>query len=182
MIVDKWFVDKGPRLWQTRQGRSSSSTPAPCRVLKCLRSADARVQVVSDDARALGGYRARRAWGQDVRKAEKDKERANKVAQQVRRAVALTAELAAQSDKKVSAVVCDQTPRLCGELAGHFEAPNTGAGGSRPPGHNDAGPVLHKPPQARARPRSVFFLRWTAASLPTGGLRGSRRRSATRIS
>ena len=89
---------------------------------------DARVEVVNDDARAQGRYRARRAWGQDAWKAEKDKERANKVAQQVRRAAALTAELAAQSEKKTAAV-CDQPPGL-GELAGHIEAPNMGAGGS----------------------------------------------------
>ena len=62
--------------------------------------------------------------------AEKDKEKANKVAQQVRRAAALTAELAAQSEKKTAAV-CDQPPGL-DELAGHIEAPNMGAGGSHP--------------------------------------------------
>ena len=56
--------------------------------------------------------------------AEKDTEKANKVAQQVRRAAALTAELAAQSEKKIAAV-CDQPPGL-DELAGHIEAPNMG--------------------------------------------------------
>ena len=40
----------------------------------------------------------------------------------MRRAAALTAELAAQSEKKTAAV-CDQPPGL-GELAGHIEAPN----------------------------------------------------------
>ena len=79
-------------------------------MLKLKIGTDARVQVVND-ARAQGGYRARRAWGQDVWKAEKDKERANKVAQQVRRAAALTAELATQSEKKTAAV-CDQPPGL----------------------------------------------------------------------
>ena len=52
------------------------------------------------------------------------------MAQQVRRAAALTAELAAQSEKK-TATVCDQPPGL-DELAGHIEAPNMGAGGSHP--------------------------------------------------
>ena len=52
------------------------------------------------------------------------------MAQQVRRAATLTAELAAQSEKK-TAVVCDQPPGL-DELAGHIEAPNMGAGGSHP--------------------------------------------------
>ena len=46
----------------------------------------------------------------------------------MRRAAALTAELAAQSEKKTAAV-CDQPPGL-DELAGHIEALNMGAGGS----------------------------------------------------
>ena len=48
----------------------------------------------------------------------------------MRRAAALTAELAAQSEKKTAAV-CDQPPGL-DELAGHIEAPDMGAGGSHP--------------------------------------------------
>ena len=48
----------------------------------------------------------------------------------MRQAAALTAELAAQSEKK-TAVVCDQPPGL-DELAGHIEAPNMVAGGSHP--------------------------------------------------
>ena len=82
---------------------------------------DALVQVVSDDARAQGRYRARRAWGRSAWKEEKDKERVNKVAQQVRRAAALTAELAAQSEKEVSAV--------CNHPLGLFSAkpPATGS-------------------------------------------------------
>ena len=44
--------------------------------------------------------------------------------------MALSAELAAQSEKKTAAV-CDQPPGL-DELAGHIEAPNVGAGGSHP--------------------------------------------------
>ena len=69
---------------------------------------DAWVQVVNDDARAQGGgYRARRAWRRDTWKAERDKEKANKVAQQVKRAAALTAELATQSEEKTAAV-CDR--------------------------------------------------------------------------
>ena len=91
---------------------------------------DAWVQVVNDDARAQEGYPARRAWGRDTWKAERDKEKANKVAQQVKRAAALTAELATQSEDKTAAV-CDRPPGL-DELAGHIEAPNMGAGGSHP--------------------------------------------------
>ena len=70
---------------------------------------DAWVQVVNDDARAQEEYRAERAWERDTWKAERDKGKANKVAQQVRRTAALTAELAAQSQKKTAAV-CDQSP------------------------------------------------------------------------
>ena len=79
--------------------------------------------MVNDDARAQGEYRARRAWGRGAWKAERDRENANKVAQQVRRAAALTAELAVQSEKKTAAV-CGQ-PKGLDELARHIEASNT---------------------------------------------------------
>ena len=131
VIVDKWFVDKGFGFGKTPTGQVvfiHASAVQGAEVLTI--GTDARVEVVNDDARAQGRYRARRAWGQDAWKAEKDKERANKVAQQVRRAAVLTAELAVQSEKKTAAV-CDQPPGL-DELAGHIEAPNMGAGGSHP--------------------------------------------------
>ena len=51
------------------------------------------------------------------------------MAQQVRRAAALTAELVAQSEKMAS-VVCDPPRRLRDELAEHIEAPNMEAVGS----------------------------------------------------
>ena len=124
VIVDKWFVDKGFGFGKTPSGQIvfiHASAVQGAEVLKI--GTDARVEVVNDDARAQEEYRARRAWGQDAWKAEKDKERANKVAQQVRRAAALTAEL-----------VCDQPP---------VEAPNMGAGGSHPPGRNDARSMGH---------------------------------------
>ena len=131
VIVDKWFVDKGFGFGKTPTGQVvfiHASAVQGAEVLEI--GTDARLEVVNDDARAQGVCRARRAWGQDAWKAEKDKERANKVAQQVRRAAALTAELAAQSEKKTAAV-CDQPPGL-DELAGHIEAPNMRAGGSHP--------------------------------------------------
>ena len=127
VIVDKWFVDEGFGFGKTPTGQSvfiHASAVQGAEVLKI--GTDAGVQVVNDDARAQGGIEpAQGAW-----KAEKDKERANKVAQQVRRAAALTAELAVQSEKKTAAV-CDQPPGL-DELAEHIEAPNMGAGGSHP--------------------------------------------------
>ena len=131
LVVDKWFVDRGFGFGKVPTGEIvfiHASAVVGAEVLTI--GTDAWVQVVNDDARAQGGYRARRAWGQDVWQAEKNKEKANKVAQQVRRAAALTAELAAQSEKKTAAV-CDQPPGL-DELAGHIEAPNMGAGGSHP--------------------------------------------------
>ena len=131
LVVDKWFVDRGFGFGKVPTGEIvfiHASAVVGAEVLTI--GTDAWVQVVNDDARAHGGYRARRAWGQDVWQAEKDREKANKVAQQVRRAAALTAELAAQSEKKTAAV-CDQSPGL-DELAGHIEAPNMGAGGSHP--------------------------------------------------
>ena len=56
-------------------------------------------------------YRARKALGQRAWKEVKDKERASRVAQHVRRAATLTAELAVQWEKKVFEV-CSQPPGL----------------------------------------------------------------------
>ena len=60
----------------------------------------------------------------------------------MKRAVALTAELAAQSEKKV-VVVCNHPPGLRDERAKHTAAPKMGAGGShlRPKWCNP-----HRPP------------------------------------
>ena len=60
---------------------------------------DTWVQVVRDDARAQGRCRACNACGHAAWKEERDKERASKVAEQVRRAAALTAKVAAQSEQ-----------------------------------------------------------------------------------
>ena len=103
------------------------------------------------------------------------------MAQQVRRAAALTAELAAQSEKKTAAV-CDQPPGL-DELAGHIEAPNMGAGGSQPqatmmpdpwatyerPSANEGQATTGVPPETN---KGTFAL--------TKGFREARSRSATR--
>ena len=131
VLVDKWFVDKGYGFGKAPTGEIvfiHASAVQGAEVLTI--GTDAWVQVVNDDARAQGGYREKRAWGRNAWKAERDKENANKVAQQVRRAAALTAELAGQSEKKTAAV-CDQPPGL-DELAGQIEAPNMEAGGSHP--------------------------------------------------
>ena len=143
VLVDKWFVDTGYGFGKAPTGEIvfiHTSAVQGAEVLTI--GTDAWVQVVNDDARAQGGYRARRAWERDTWKAERDKEKANKVAQQVKRAAALTAELAAQSEKKTAAV-CDQ-PQGLDELAGHIEAPDMEGRWLTPPGHNDAGPMGHK--------------------------------------
>ena len=127
VLVDKWFVDQGYGFGKASTGEIvfiHASAVQGAEVLTI--GTDAWVQVVNDDARAQGGYRARRAWERDAWKAERDKEKA----QQVKRAAVLTAELAAQSEKKTAAV-CDQPPGL-DELAWHIEAPNMEAGGSHP--------------------------------------------------
>ena len=132
LVVDKWFVDKGFGFGKVPTGETifiHASAVHGGEVLTI--GTDAWVQVVNDEARAEGGYRARNAWGQSAWKKEKDREKANRVAQQVRRAAALTAELAAQSEEKV-AVVCDHPPGLHDEPAKHITAPNMGAGGSHP--------------------------------------------------
>ena len=85
----------------------------------------------SDGARADSGYRARNAWEHKAGKEEKDKEKANRVAQQVKRAAALTAELAARSEQKVS-VGCDHPPRFRDEQVEYVVAPDMVAGFSHP--------------------------------------------------
>ena len=188
VLVDKWFVDKGYGFGKAPTGEVvfiHASTVQGAEVLTI--GTDAWVQVVNDDARAQGGYRAKRAWGRNAWKAERDKEQANKVAQQVKRAAALTAELAAQSEKK-TAVVCDQPPGL-DELAGHIEAPNMGAGGSHPqatmmpdpwatyrcPSAEEGQTANNAPPETSSRvPANKGALAFTK------GFREARSRSATR--
>ena len=103
MVVDKCFVDEGFGFGKVPTGEIvfiHASVVHGGEVL--MIGTDAWVQVVNDEARAEGGYRARNAWGRNAWKQERDREKANRVAQQVRRAAALTAELAAQSVRKVA--------------------------------------------------------------------------------
>ena len=188
VVVDKWFVDKGYGFGKAPKGEIvfiHASAVQRAEVLTI--GTDAWVQVVNDDARAQGGYRAKRAWGRKAWKAERDKENANKVAQQVRRAAALTAELAAQSEKK-TATVCDQPPGL-DELAGHIEAPNMGAGGSHPQAAMMPGPwATYKCPSTEEGQTMTSAPPETTSCVPTyegtlaftKGFREARSRSATR--
>ena len=119
-------------------------------------------------------------WGRDTWKAERDK-----VAQQVKRAAAVTAELATQSEEK-TAGVCDRPPGL-GELAGHIEAPNMVAGGSHPQATMMLDPRARscRPSEGqtmvKAPPETVTRVDSSRRPFaPTRGFRGSRIRSATR--
>ena len=115
LTVDKWFVDKGFGFGRAPSGEVvfiHASVVQGAEVL--VVGSEAWTQVVSDHARAEGGYRARKAWGQRAWKEEKDRERASRAAQQVRRAAALTAELAVQSENKVFDV-CSHPPGLSDE-------------------------------------------------------------------
>ena len=117
LVVNKWFVDKGFGFGRVPTGEVIFIHASVVRGAEVLTiGTDAWVQVVHDDARAQGGYRACKAWGRAAWKEERDKERAAKVAEQVRRAAALTAELAAQSEKEVSEV-CSHPPGLHDESA-----------------------------------------------------------------
>ena len=130
LVVDKWFVDQRFGFGKASMGEIvfiHASVVQGAEVLMVC--TDAWAQIVSDHAHAEGRYRAPRAWGRNAWKEERDKEKANRSAQQVRRAAALSAELAAQSENKVSAV-CDHTLGLRDELAEHIEALSMGAGGS----------------------------------------------------
>ena len=115
LTVDKWFVDKGFGFGRAPTGEVvfiHASVVQGAEVL--VIGTEAWTQVVIDHARTEGRYRARKAWGQRAWKEEKDRERASRAAQQVRRAATLTAELAAQSDEAVatasSHLVNDSSP------------------------------------------------------------------------
>ena len=112
LTVDKWFVDKGFGFGKVPSGEVvfiHASVVQGAEVL--MIGTEAWVQVVSDDARAQGGFRARRAWGKTAWEQERDRERASKAAERARRAAELTAELAAQSERAVSEV-CTHPPGL----------------------------------------------------------------------
>ena len=82
LIVDKWFVDKGYGFGRAPTGEVvfiHASVVQGAEVL--VVGTEAWTQVVSDHARAEGGYRARKAWGQRAWKEEKDRERVNFVFQ-----------------------------------------------------------------------------------------------------
>ena len=74
VLVDEWFVDKGFGFGRAPTGEIEFIHASAVQGAEVL--ADAWVQVVNDDARAQEGYRARRAWGRDTWKAERDKEKA----------------------------------------------------------------------------------------------------------
>ena len=95
LVVDKWFVEKGFGCGKVPTDEIvfiHASVVHGGEVL--MIGTDAWVQVVNDEARVGRGDRARNASGRKAWKEEKDREKANRVAQQVRRAAALTAELA----------------------------------------------------------------------------------------
>ena len=67
LLVDKWFVDKGFGFGKAPSGEvvfihASAVQGAEVLVI----GTEAWVQVVNDDARAQGGFRARRAWGESL--------------------------------------------------------------------------------------------------------------------
>ena len=169
LVIDKWFVDKVFGIGKVPTGETVFIHARVVHGGEVLMvGTDAWVQVVNDEARAEGGYRARNAWGRNAWKEEKDREKANRVAQQVRRAAALTAELAAQSEKKV-AVVCDHPLGLRDEPAEHITAPNMEAGGSHP----QAEMMQHSPFANPLLPTGKGFFNLA------GGFRGGRPRSTT---
>ena len=151
LALDKWFVDKGFGFGKVPIGETVFIHAIVVHGGEVLMvGTDAWVQVVNDEARAEG----------------EDRKKANRVAQQVRRAAALTAELAAQSEKKV-AVLCDHPPGLRDEPAEHITAPNMGAGGYLP----QAEMMQHSPFGSPLLPPGKGFFNLA------GGFRGVRPRA-----
>ena len=154
LVVDKWFVDKGFGFGRVPTGEVIFIHASVVRGAEVLTiGTDAWVQVVHDDARAQGGYRACKAWGRAAWKEERDKERAAKVAEQVRRAAALTAELAAQSEKEVTEV-CSHPPGLHDEAAAVTPQPTCSPSlvtGSPLPASNFSGKSRKGQPRSNTR-------------------------------
>ena len=131
-------------------------------------------QVVSDHARAEGGYRTRKAWGRRAWEEEKDRERASRAAQQVRRAAALTAELAVQSENQVFDV-CSHPPGLSDEPQ---VAPRSHLVNDSPPCSPPSLGVCETP--SSTLPVNAKPLQGARVSHLAGSLRTSRPRSSTR--
>ena len=163
--------------------RSSSSTPAPCKARRC--SWSALMHGRKSLATMLvprGGHRARKAWSQRAWKEEKDRERASRAAQQVRRAATLTAELAAQSDSKVFEV-CSQPPGLYDEPAAErsFEplaGKNSHLVSSSPPCNSLS--LSTNETAANTLPVTTKPLQGARVSHLAGSFRATRPRSTTR--
>ena len=81
LAVDKWFVDKGFAFGEAPTGEIVFIHASVVQSAEALVvGTDAWAQVASDQARAEGGHQARRAWGRNVWRQERDKEKANRVA------------------------------------------------------------------------------------------------------
>ena len=81
LVVDNWFVDKGVGFGKAPTGEIVFIHATVAQGAEVLMiGTDAWAQVVSEHARAEGGYRARRAWGRNAWRQERDKEKANRVA------------------------------------------------------------------------------------------------------
>ena len=165
----EWFVDKGFGFDKVLTGEIvfiHASVVHGGEVL--VIGTDAWVQVVSDDARAEGEGNIEPETLGDETPGRRRRTKANRVAQQ-----ALTADLAAQSERKVYAV-CDHPRGLRDEPAEHFAAPNMGAGGS----HRQAA-TMHSPLSASPPCASSPLPMGDSFNL-AGGFRGGRPRPATR--
>ena len=109
LVVDKWFVDKGFGFGRVPTGEvvfiHASVVGAGC----------------ARQRSSPGGGIEHAKLGDTPRGKRRDKERAAKVAEQVRRAAALTAKLAARSEKEVSEV--QPCSRLARRLLSHRSPP-----------------------------------------------------------
>ena len=102
LVVDKWFVDKGFGFGKVPTGEVVFIHASVVRGAEVLTiGTEAWVQVVHDDARAQGIEHAKPG---DTLRGKRRETRRGQAKWQVRRAAALTAELAAQSEEEVSEV------------------------------------------------------------------------------
>ena len=162
LLVDKWFVDKGFGFGKVPSGEVvfiHASAVQGAEVL--MIGTEAWVQVVSDDARAQGGFRARRAsaWEQ-----ERDRERASKAAE--------------RAAERVVSEVCTHPPRRQQVTAPSLPEASLSCQNEAP---QLQGPVAHERGQSReTSTRSLWpTWWWTSTSRPLAKTE-SRRASSSR--
>ena len=155
LVVDKWFVDKGFGFGKVPVGEIvfiHASVVHGGEVL--MIGTDAWIQVVNDEASCRGRNIEHGTLGDEtLGRRRRTQKKANRVAQQVRHAAALTAEQAAQSEKRKLRWCAITRRDFATSLLGTLRRRTWGAGGSHPQAENDATLIVRQPASSNTQQR-----------------------------